>query len=555
MTLYRKTIHTIKIFGVNFCILIFWTSFNVYGSQNYTFQIAVSKSPLNIYGLVKKNSITDSKKEIKGNDWYRFYSGNFKTYHEASLLAKNLFNKSGLTNVYIHKIENTSRNSYKDNNVKINNQSDNSFKNTDENIFAQNSSLNSKMQEEQISDTFKNDSTVRLNQQTINKNSENNLDADLDNFERDLTNYIPDFMMDIFNSYSKEKYDLKIVLLFLLIVFLFILNIINVLLILIYSNKTQNFSDRYHSEYKKIYESALMSYLLGERNWEQTLEKLKKHHLPQNREILSSILLNFHENLKGIAEQMIPEIFLKLDLHKDAMKEANSKRYYEKIAGLKKLTYLYPEGAMQIIPHLLNDNDDTVSAEAQTAYVRLNPETPFNFFNKLNRPFTRWTQITTFYIFLLHQRNIPTFASYLSSQNTNVRNFSLRMIIFFQQLENIHEVLNMTNCEEESTRYLAIKAINDLRLYDGKSLIKNNFRNETLKNKIEIIRAFSNIGDKEDFEFLKEIILMHNVSLTLEACRSLFNMGSEGIAKLKQFNEEMNGELELYIAHISDPRN
>ncbi|HKI88790.1 MAG TPA: hypothetical protein VKA38_07180 [Draconibacterium sp.] len=252
---------------------------------------------------------------------------------------------------------------------------------------------------------------------------------------------------------------------------------------------------------------------------------------------------------------MVPEIFVKLGLHHDAIKEANSKHYYKKVAGIKKLTFLYPEGAMQIIPQLLNDPEDIVSAEAQTAFVRLNPENPFDFFNALTRPFTRWTQITAFYIFQLHRRNIPSFANYLDSQNTNVRNFSLRMIIFFQQLENIPEVLNMINCEVESTRFLAIKAINDLRLYNGKSLLKDKFQDETQKNKIEIIKAFSNIGDKEDFDFLKEIILSGNVSLTLEVCRSLYYMGSEGKEKLNQLNEEMNGELELFIAHISDPRN
>jgi len=222
---------------------------------------------------------------------------------------------------------------------------------------------------------------------------------------------------------------------------------------------------------------------------------------------------------------------------------------------LRKLTFLYPDGAMKIIPDLINDSDDFVRAEAQTAYVRLNPENPFHFLKTLSRPFTRWTQIAAFYIFRLHRKSTPVFAEYLDSQNTNVRNFSLRMITFFQQLENISEVLKMVSCEDESTRFLAIKAINTLRLYDGKTLLKEKFENETLRNKIEIIKAFKNIGAKEDFEFLKGIILSENISLKLEGCRSLYFIGSEGKEWLENLNKTMNGKLDLYIAHISDPRN
>jgi hypothetical protein len=129
------------------------------------------------------------------------------------------------------------------------------------------------------------------------------------------------------------------------------------------------------------------------------------------------------------------------------------------------------------------------------------------------------------------------------------------MIIFYQQLENIPEVIKMLESPVESTRFLSIKAINDLRLYEGKKLIKNRFPEETEKNKVEIIKAFKNIGSEEDFSFLEAIIKSGNVTLKTEACRSMYFMGAEGKEKLLTLNRDLNHELDLYIAHVTDPRN
>jgi hypothetical protein len=377
----------------------------------------------------------------------------------------------------------------------------------------------------------------------------------IDKLETEFDKYIPGFIRDLFNSYTREKYDYRTILLFFLIISLFIFNIIFVILIFIYSNRKQNDLEKYLAVFQKMYEGALLSYILGETDWEETHKKLKKSNLPQNRELLSSILMNFNENLKGVAEQMIPDVFIKLGLQNDALKQANSKVYYEKVSGIRKLTLLFPEGAMKIIPGLLNDDNDMVRSEAQTSYVRLNPADPFHFLKTLKKPFTRWTQINAFHLFRAYRQSLPTFAGYLDSNNPNVRSFSLRMIIFFQQLENIPEVLKMINSEDEQIRFLSIKAINDLRLYDGKLLLKERFENETPKNKIEIIKAFKNIGSSEDFQFLENIIAQDKVSLKLEACRSLFYMSAEGNENLKSMNEKLNGDLNIFISHISDSRN
>lgn len=113
----------------------------------------------------------------------------------------------------------------------------------------------------------------------------------------------------------------------------------------------------------------------------------------------------------------------------------------------------------------------------------------------------------------------------------------------------------MVESEIEMTRFLSYVAINNLRIYEGKELIKNKYWKETGKNKLEIIKAFRNIGIEDDFEFLEEVILSEPVALKTEACRSLFFMNQNGKEKLDNMKNNSGLDIEQLIAHVTDQRN
>ena len=129
------------------------------------------------------------------------------------------------------------------------------------------------------------------------------------------------------------------------------------------------------------------------------------------------------------------------------------------------------------------------------------------------------------------------------------------MITFFQQLEDVSEVIRMVDQKQDRTRFLAYKAINDLRLYDSRELIKSRFENETEKNKLEILKALRNIGTNDDFDFLEKVMKTGSISLKTEACRSMYFMSLEGKEKINHMDRQSIPEMELLIAHVTDPRN
>jgi len=259
--------------------------------------------------------------------------------------------------------------------------------------------------------------------------------------------------------------------------------------------------------------------------------------------------------LSGELNTKLLEIFFRLGLEKDSYRKVRSNSFYQQILGIRELTNLYPTGAFPIITEHINDANDELRAEAQTSYVRLNHEEPFRFLKDLKKPFTRWTQLTSFYIFRLHMLPAPSFVEYLKSDMYNVRNFSLRMIIFFQQKENADEIIKLLNTKREMTRFLAIRAVNELGIQEAKPILKNIYAKETYKNRREIIKGMLHIGDAGDFDFLESIIRQKDITLKIEACRSMYFMNNIGMEKLLSLKQDQELNLEPFIAHIHDPRN
>lgn len=381
----------------------------------------------------------------------------------------------------------------------------------------------------------------------------------VDRFKLSLIEYgnkhFPLFSRKYYFRIIEKSYQYPIIFLFINLILIFILNIVVVIYILYYTNRKKNYRERYVALYTEMYENVLRSYLFGDIDWELTRIKLKRIKRPLNRSILTDVLFNFQENLKGDMDTRIPDIFVKLKLHHDAWESAKSPLFYYKVKGIRELTNLYPQRAKAVVRFYLNFKNDVVRDEAQKSYLKLHPQRPFDFFKELTSPFTRWTQLSAFHLIRLHQIAVPQFVNFIHIKHVNVQNFCLRMITNFQQLENVSEIFRLIESPNEMTRNLCIRTTNDLRLFDGCEIIKGRFQMETRKNRIEIIRALRNIGTDNDFDFLESILLEGSVSEKIEVCRTLFYMNIESRNRLYQLSQSPDLDLERYIVHVSDSRN
>ena len=539
------------------CLILLSSVESGLANQKYGIQIAASKTQQNIQHLAKKYDITDSIYILSSDRWNRYLIGSFDDFKAAEDYKNELVQKTKLKNAFIQVVDLEADLFYEtvriDSAHQSNDTKNKSYKS--DSIQEISKTIAVKSQADSIVKEVKSDNFGIGNYILHSLINENKISA----FRNSLIDYgndhLPMELRSFYIQVIEKSFRYPIVFLFIAFIIFFILNVISVILILNYTIRIKNHRKRYISIYAKIYEQTLLSYLFGEINWERAIIKLKRKDRKVNRKILISILLNFQENLRGEVDKFIPEIYNKLNLKKDSLKLTNSYFNYKKVQGIRELTYLYPTGAAGIVSELINDSNDNVRAEAQTAFIRLNPDDPFKFFQNLTKPFTRWTQLSAFNLIRIYQLPIPSFADFLDSKHADIQCFSLRMIIYFQQLENVGKILKMLENKDEQIRFLSYKAINDLRLFEGKELIKNKFPKETNKNKLEIIEALRNTGDLEDFDFLTRIIESEKVSFKIEACRSMYFMNNEGRERLLKLKNESIPEIELYIAHVTDQRN
>ena len=543
---------------IHFVILVcyvYQASANDIASNIFAVQIAASKTPLSTHELAAKHNITEPIEEVKSELWNRYFVGRFEDRGKALAFARELTENTKLKNVFVTQIDD-----FPD--------SDNQLITTDSTqIITDTTQSTLKIDSVEKATSFADNltSTDVVSDWPSTSGSENFIlkiflsDDEISAWQRKLIDYgkenVPQTFRRFYSLTIEKSFEYPVVLIFVLIILFFILNIIGVFLLLNYTIKKKARKVKFLRIYGKMYEEVLISYMFGLIDWPTVITKLKQKGKRENRKVLISILLNFKENFRGDMEKLIPEIFIKLGLQNDSLKLVHSSSSFSKIQGLIELTHLYPEGAKAIVTDLINAKNDFLRSEAQIAFIRLNFEEPFKFFENLSKPFTRWTQISAFNLIRIYQLPVPSFANHLDRPHINIRNFSLRMIVYFQQLENISGIIRMVESEIELTRFLSYVAINNLRIYEGKELIKNKYWKETAKNKLEIIKAFRNIGIEEDFEFLEKIIQSESVALKTEACRSLYFMNQNGKEKLDNMKNNSVQDIEQLIAHVTDPRN
>ncbi len=346
---------------------------------------------------------------------------------------------------------------------------------------------------------------------------------------------------------------LLIVLLSLIIAFL--LNVFLVAIFVLVTNLFKNTKEKYYAGLRERYEGVLTSFLFEEIEAQETVQKLGKVKTTSGRKILIDILFNYLNNLSGEYSDRILMLYLRLGLQYESIRKISSMFFHNRIQGIRELSNMYPSGAKNIIVRYIRDKNDMVRNEAQIAYVYLDEAASFDFLDNLKRPFSRWAQLNALNFVKLHEKEVPSFDQWIHSENNDVQDFCVRMINYYQQTENSHEIISMLEHANDQTRLYAYQAVRSMNLLDAKEIIKGKFGLETRRNKLEIIAALENIGDENDFDFLDRLVLGDDIEIKLAVCKVLYKMGEKGIAHLNELNANAEQDLGPCIEHIKDPRN
>ncbi len=352
-----------------------------------------------------------------------------------------------------------------------------------------------------------------------------------------------------------KAFRFPVVFFLLALILILIGNVFFVIVILFVTNLVMNVRSKRRKKLRNLYEKILTDLMLQVIDTSGAIRILSKSKLKGNRNLLIDVLTDFQKSFRGDADRQIVELYQEMELGKISYNKTFSLSFYQQVIGIRELANMHPSYATEMIASRLNDPNEIVRTEAQICYPQVNRESPFDFLDILEKPFSKWAQLNIYYFIKIHEMPVPSFDKWLKSDHQSVVNFCILMIALSQQQESSSEIILLLHSPHEATRFEAIRTCGELHLFECKQELKDGFQNESLRNQIEIMKVFYNIGDEGDFQFVESTLRIEDISLRLEACRTMINISPEGINRLAYSNETMNFILTPFIEHIKDPRN
>lgn len=366
---------------------------------------------------------------------------------------------------------------------------------------------------------------------------------------------MPAPMARLYTRIIEKAFRYPFVIFFLAIIVLLIINVLTVIVILFITNLLMNIRSRKSEKLRDIYEKILTDLMLQVVDTKEATAQLEAIKVKKNNDLLIEVMMDFQRSFRGDSDRQILDLYENMGLSKVSYDKTFSVSFYRQVLGIRELANMHPVQAAEMIASRLNDSNDIVRTEAQICYPYANTEFPFEFLGILEKPFSKWAQLNIYYYIKIHELPVPNFENWLKSEHTSVVNFCILMIALFQQRESSAAIIGLLQNPNESTRYEAIKTCNELGLFESKQVMKDSFHGETVKNQLEIIKSFKNIGDDTDLPFLEVILQSEEKSLRMETCRTIYNLGEKAKIYLEELNQSMNFILSTYIAHIKDTRN
>jgi len=354
-----------------------------------------------------------------------------------------------------------------------------------------------------------------------------------------------------------DKSPVFVTILYVVILYSIITLVVLLIIILLNRNRLQR-EEKQRSYLNEVYQLKLMDYLFEEEKREEARKEIQKIASNQfDRQLLIDQMIDLSINLKGEIKEIIKELYLFLGLKEDSLKNVSSRKWHEKVKGIRELAYMNIRDAAGQILESLNSNNEIVRMEAQIAMVRLSDENPYHFLHFMEKPLAVWEQVTLHELLIQHDLKVPAFKEWFASENLSVVNFALEMTAWFKQKDSDREIIGLFKHGDEGIRNTAFRVSGEIGLANSLPVMKEVYETDTYKNKLEILNTFTKIPEEEHLDFLKSVLDMEeDVQLQIQATKAMANTDEPGISMLiklmKSKSEYKN--YQIIIRHVLDGR-
>lgn len=174
------------------------------------------------------------------------------------------------------------------------------------------------------------------------------------------------------------------------------------------------------------------------------------------------------QNLDGELTGKLKSLFYDLGLEKYLLRKLQSKRWWIMTEGLRESRIIGYKEAIGFAEKHINSFHLELRVEAQISIIALKSLDPFDFLNRLKRPFSIWARINLYQEISRWQQK-PDATKWLNASNPGVLVFAFRVMGIFNQKGNKDDIEPLiehpdANVRAELIRYAAIAMDRDLWL-------------------------------------------------------------------------------------------
>jgi hypothetical protein len=329
-------------------------------------------------------------------------------------------------------------------------------------------------------------------------------------------------------------------------------SMILLLVFILFNRRRMEKKQKLHQYLMEKYQELIINYLFGTAIPEDFRPIASDIY---RRQVLIDQMIDVSINLKGEEAKMLLGLYKHLGLDRDSERRARDRRWHKKIKGFRELAFMNIKSANETMFKALNSSNEILRMEAQIALVRLGDDKPFDFLNKLERPFSLWEQISLHELIVQHNLPLPEFSQWLNSPNPTVAMFALRMIREFRQSEAEEAVHGILMHPDPDIKKLAIQVAGDMNMRSTLETMKHMYKFQDYDVCLEIIKSMGKMPDLSLLGFLKLVLDKEDdVQLQIEATKAIENNGEEGVKALVKIMKSEYKNYNIIVRHVLDRR-
>ena len=270
------------------------------------------------------------------------------------------------------------------------------------------------------------------------------------------------------------------------------------------------------------------------------------------RSILVKELLSAKKNISGTSAVNLENLYNQLNLDKYASKKLKDRRWHIKAKAIQELGIMGQKQYLNIIYRATNSKNELVRMEAQTTIVKMFGFEGLRFLDVVSYQITEWQQIQLMQeLSRVSADNFSGIEKWLESNNQSVVIFALKLARNYHRFELYKQVIDLLYHKNELVRFEAIHTLAKIYTVDTSKILIDSYLQETLKNKIAIIKTLQLIGFDDDIPELINFLEHENDNeLKRHIVRTIAKISPSGLKNISILLQNEQYPLDQIIKQI-----